>query len=330
MGKRVTIMDIAHDCGLSKSTVGYALNSSTKDKVSLAKRKLIHETALKLGYQTNIIARGLSSQKSYTIGVLLPSPLDNFYAYMVAKIQHLLIETDYSPLFAFWEKAEDRRKAFDNILSRRVDAVITCEPSYLPDDIKIPVVSYSNNDRRFDYVGYCPEKATKIRLDYLMDLGHTKIAYIGRQNCLRSRVFHRLVKEYGIVNIPEWNQGPELREMDVFSGGGISLEKIWKQKERPSAIIAHCDAVAIGAIRKAWELGIKIPDDLSIIGFDDILHARYCTPALTTAGCEDVNIIAEVMVETILDRLKDKTLTRIEHIIQPKLIIRESCGKANS
>ena len=107
MKENVTIMDIARDCDLSKSTVAYALSGSPKGKVTPEKCALIRKTAVKLGYRANLAAKVLSSRKSYSIGVLLPSTHDNFYGDMVAKIQHVFSKTDYTPLFAFWKTQKE-------------------------------------------------------------------------------------------------------------------------------------------------------------------------------------------------------------------------------
>ena len=210
---------------------------------------------------------------------------------------------------------------------KQVDAIITCEPRYLPDNLKIPVISLFNSDKRFDYVGYSAKQSITFCLDYLQELGHKKIAYIGLQGTPRAEAFHNLVRESDIVNFPTWNQCPKIVESDFFSVGATYLEKIWEQEEHPTALIAHNDIVSIGAIRKAWELGIRIPGDLSIIGFDDMQYSQYCIPSLTTIRRKDENSIAKILFEKIFARLKNNALPRTEYIIQLELIIRESCGK---
>lgn len=321
-------MDIARDCGLSKSAVAYVLSDSAEGRVSMENRELVKKTAAKLGYRPNLAARGLSSQKSYAIGVLLPSTRDNFYGDLVAEIQHLLSMTAYTPVFAFWETVEGIPKAVDNILSRQVDAIITCEPRYIPDNIKVPVVSYRNRDKRFDYVGYCPEEVIATGLNYLLELGHKKIGYIGNSRTdLRMQAFLRFVKEKNIINRPEWNHIPEVQRRENYYSGAIALGKIWETEEHPTALLTHNASIAIGAIRKAFELGINIPGDLSIIGYNDIRHASFCVPSLTTIRLADTSSIAEIMIEKILSRLQNKSSEYAEYIVRPELIKRESCAK---
>lgn len=329
MKKRVTILDIAKDCGLSKSTVAYALSASGKGKVALEKRKLIKQSAAKLGYRANLSARGLSSHKTYSIGVLLPSPRDDFFADMIAKIQHLLSKTNYAPVFAFWETRDEIKKALNHILSRQVDAIITCEPNCIPDDLNIPVVAYRNPDERFDYVGYSASESTKMCLDYLSGLGHKKVAYIGPPNSAvspRMQEFLKQVKERGLINMPEWNQLQPGTSENVFSMGAASLEKIWAFKEHPTAILTS-DSIAIGAIRKAWEMKIKVPEELSIIGFGGTEHAQYSIPGLTTVKLADTKSIVSIILDKAFKRIKDNSLPRSETIINCKLLIRESCAK---
>jgi LacI family transcriptional regulator len=247
---------------------------------------------------------------------------------MVAKIQHLLSKTNYAPVFAFWETWDEIKKALNHILSRQVDAIITCEPDCIPDDLNIPVVAYRNPDERFDFVGYSGRESTKIILDYLTGLGHRRIAYIGPPNsavCSRMQEFLKQIKERGLINLPEWNQLQPGTPENVFSMGAASLEKIWSFKEHPTAILTS-DSIAIGAIRKAWEMNIKVPEELSIIGFGGTEHAQYCIPGLTTVKLADTNSIVSIILDKVFKRIEDKSLPRSETIINCKLLMRESCA----
>lgn len=326
MASGVILQDIATHCGFSKSMVAKVLRNPEGCSAKLKTKTTILDAAKKLNYRSNMVARGLSLKKSYTIGVLLPAPSDIFYGYMVAEIQHLLSLTDYAPVFAFWETIEGIQRAVDNILSRQVDAIITCEPGYLSDNLDIPVVSYYNQDDRFDFVGYNYYEAIKDCLVYLMKQGHKKIAYIGNPEDRRFKAFQANMKNFGLDYNPE-----ELIYDNALSGFSMDfdfLPKIGKSKTHPTAIIAHNDSVAIGLIRKALTSGIKIPEELSVIGFDDTPLAELYTPSLSSIKVSTKKTIAAVLLQTVFARLNDKNISKKAILLNHKLIIRESTGGA--
>ncbi|MFA6817142.1 MAG: LacI family DNA-binding transcriptional regulator [Lentisphaeria bacterium] len=326
MANRVTLQDIATHCGFSKSMVAKVLKNPEECSAKLKTKTTILNIAKKLNYRSNMVARGLSLQKSYTIGVLLPSSSNIFYGNMVAEIQHLLSLTDYAPVFAFWETIEGIQKAIDNILSRQVDAIITCEPSYLPDNLDIPVVSYYNHDDRFDFVGYNCYEVIKDCLVYLMKQGHKRITYIGNPEDRRFKAFQTNMKKFGL------DYSPEKLIYDVslseFLMGSKFFSEIVKSKTHPTAIIAHNDSVAIGLMRKALISGMKIPEELSIIGFDDTLLAKFYTPSLSSIKVSTKKSIAAILLETVFARLNDKNISKKIILLNHKLIIRESTGAA--
>lgn len=326
MATRVTLQDIANYCGFSKSMVAQVMRDPKGSSAKLETKTLIMDTARKFNYRSNFVAKALSTNKSYTIGVLLPSTKNYYYADMVALIQHSLNKTDYMPVFSFWESDEKQAVVVEHILSRQVDAIITCEPGYLPDNLNIPVLSFHKFDKRFDFVGCAPEEVIKISLEYLLSLGHRKIGYIGFATDARGEAFIKLAPQYGIspssiVKLP----------YDDITAGIEGFNEILKRDLKVTAIMTHSDATALGVMRRAWELNKKIPEDFSLMGFGNIRHAAYCTPCLTSIG-QDYNM--ESYVETILkfvfERLKDNSLPVRKHFCEPRLCIRESCGKINS
>ena len=325
MKSRVTLQHIADHCGFSKSMVAQVIRNPEGCLAKAQTKSIILDTAKKFNYRSNMIAKGLSLQKSYTIGVLLPALSNDFYSDMIAEIQHLLSTTDYSPVFSFWETEEGIQKAVDNILSRQVDAIITCEPSYIPDNLDIPVVSYYNQDDRFDFVGYNASNAIKDCLTYLIKLGHKKIGYIGIPTDQRFKAFQMHMKDMELEYCSEWVVCN--RNLGTFLAGTQAFTQIWQNKTQPTAILTINDAVAIGAIRKAWEIGIKIPEKLSIIGFDDTPQANFCIPSLTSVNISSKKSVASTLLQMVFSRLKGTHVNRKVTILEHQLIIRESCIK---
>ena len=323
MAGRVTLQDIANHCGFSKSMVAQVMRDPEGSSAKSKTKSIIINTARKFNYHSNLAAKALSTNKSYTIGVLLPSTKNYYYADMVAAIQHSLSATSYTPVFAFWENDEKKLAAVENILSRQVDSIITCEPGYLPDNLNIPVLSFHNFDKRFDFVGCNPREIIKISLEYLLNLGHRKIGYIGYATDARGREFAKLAPQYGIessgiINLP----------YDDIDAGVEGFNEILKRDLNITAIMTHSDATAFGVMRRAWELNKKIPGDFSLMGFGNIRHAGYCTPGLTSIGHDyDIESYVEVILKVVFERLKDNSLPRRKYFCEPRLCIRESCSK---
>lgn len=324
----VTMTDIARELNISQSTVSRVLNNKGQGRVSDEKADLIKKTASEMGYQTNLAAVGLRNRKSYTIGILLPTPRDTFVGKIVADLQHLISETEYIATFAFWETIEEAEKSTKTILSRQVDAIITCEPQFLPDSLKIPVIAYGTEDDRFDSLCYDYEQSLRLRIDYLVEQGHREIAYLGEfMKSTWTGTFRKIIQEYDLP-YRERNLAP----MGSYFNPGWNeclmnnFDLLWKSKHRPTAIIAQNDASAILILRRAWERGIKIPEDLSIIGIDDIPQSATCIPSLTTVDKFADLSVAEIILKNIFSRIKGSKSPLKKEIAKSRLIIRESCA----
>lgn len=329
----VTMSDIARELALSQAAVSLVLNGKDHGRVSPKKAALIRETAAALGYQTNLAAVSLRKQKSYTIGVLLPSPKDGYYGTLVADLQHEVSEAGYIANFAFWESVEEARRNAELMLSRQVDAIVTSEPSFLPDGLDIPVVSYSTPDPRFDCICHDALAEMTQRLDYLMALGHRQISYFPeRKNCGSTQTFHDGLKKRGLSHIPQ----PSLRSAEDFytmDWGAYLVEcfdHVCDGKPRPTAILARNDNVGIAVLRRAWERGIRVPKELSVIGVDNIQAGAYSIPGLTTVATFLTIPVARQLMALILSRMEDPSLLPRTQMVSVKLIERESCAPPSS
>ena len=314
----VTMVDIARELEISQSTVSRVLNGKDYCRVSQEKAELIRKTAREMGYQVNLAAVGLRKRQSYAIGALLPSPRDSFYGELAAELQELLRPTEYIATFAFWKTLDEAEKATRQILSRHPAAVITCEPGFLPDGLTIPVVSYYNSDERFDFIGYDHEAVVRSCVDYLRELGHRDIAYIGGacKGSLRCLAFPQAMRDAGLPNgESSWEEGRSPEE---------GFERLWAGERRPTAILAHNDSAAFRVIRRAWQRGVCVPDDLSVIGFDDIPQCAVYIPALTTV--RSTVSTAELLLGSVFARLADSGLPRQCRIVKSELVRRESCA----
>ena len=325
----VTIKEIAARAGVGFQTVSSALNGDLS-RVSRSRQKMILRLAKEMGYHSNLAAKSLRTRKSYAIGILLPSPLDMFYASMVAEFQGLLRESEYTGTFSFWSSYDDIRAATKNILARSVDAIITVEPSYLPRRLNIPVVCYHNEDERFDFVGYDSNDSAKTALDYLISLGHSRIAYLGSKLGLRGQAFLKIMRDHGMEAYAEKYMA-DLNTRNILTELGScesAFLKLMRLKAPPSAILVSSDTIAFDVVQAAHRHSIKIPGQLSIIGVDDLPLSRRLFPALTTLKSAGKSF-AELMLESVFNRLNNPGLPRQRHVCKAELVIRESCHRLN-
>jgi len=278
----VSIKDIARLAGVSHSTVSRALRHSALIPAVTADR--IQQIADELGYTASAIGRGLVKGRTEAIGVVVTSISDPFNGEVVAGLEEVANEHEYSVVLATSQAIPEREisvvKAFQ---SRRVDGIIVASSrvgsnySSLLADLQIPVVLLNNQHPDEFIYSVCIDnrKGAFDATNHLLELGHRRIAYLGDKRGLNSDTERRLgflqAMEEAVVAVP-----PEsLLQTD-------SLGDFWQRHDRPTAMVCYNDMTAIEVMQAARLMKISIPDELSIVGFDDIQVAGLVTPGLTT------------------------------------------------
>ncbi len=317
----MTLKEFARELNLSYSTVSAVLRGRGDElHISQATSERVRKAVKELNYRPNLTARALRNNRSYNIGILLPSPRDPFYAEMVADIQHRLAASEYVGIFAHWENNQEVKTAVDNILKYNIEGIITNEPGYLPDNLSIPVVTYKIEDPRFDYVGYDETAVLRIALDHLIKSGHRRIAFQGLfgqkawDDCINDASGYVLTGDYVVpctIGRPQMSAN--------FIGQKISGTAM------PDAIIAVADEVALRVIQWAWKSGLKVPNDLSVISCKSNWTEELATPPLTTIR-RTGEPFGTVLLETLFKRLKSPDTARMRYLAVPKLIERSSCA----
>ncbi|MDQ1143944.1 LacI family transcriptional regulator [Bacillus sp. SORGH_AS 510] len=327
-----TIKEIAELANVSITTVSRVLNYDETLNVAPETRQRIFEAAEELEY---IIAPKKRSKTKMKVGL--------YYSY---SLEEELVDTYYLSIRVALEKklkekgVEIQRMLRDDNkkIVEKMNGII-CLGTFKKDDIERiksynkPCVFVDSNpdDSHFDSVVIDFNSATKKALDYLMELGHKQIGFIGgietdmygnRFKDLRQDVFERYLKEKGI-----YNEGlVKIGGYDPKEGYVLLKEMISDVHNRPTAIFVANDTIAIGCYKAAHELGVSIPEDLSIVGFNDISSAQYMVPPLTT-----VKLFTEIMGETAVDLLLEKINTKRnvskKVYINTTLIIRESAAQ---
>ncbi len=333
----VSIKDIARAAGVSHSTVSRALSDSPLVKAETKAR--IQRLAREMGYSPDARARSLVMGRTHTVGVVVTTIADPFVAPVVQGIESTAHDYGYTVLLCT-SSAEPSREmaAVETLRSMRVDAVIVTSSRvgalYVEhlERIGAPIVLINNhNKRRGRYVHSVSmdnRHGGYLATTHLTQLGHRRIAYIARpsdysSNLERQEGYRQALEEAGIPFDPALVVAGTGR----VESGERAMEALLAMRELPTAVFCYNDMMAIGLLRAARRAGVRIPHDLSVVGFDDITVASYVCPPLTTVAQPKAEMghRAMEMVLTLLDIPTDKRKpTNV--MLQGKLIIRESSG----
>lgn len=334
--KKTSIYDIAKRVGVSAATVSYVLNGK-EGKVSPATKKKVFQAMEELGYTRDHAAVSLSTGKSHLIGLILPysSPakaflFNPFYAEFLGFFEEILKKEGYDVIIGSDEEGFEQWYK-----SRALDAVMVlgslskkAEQTLLKVNAKVVLADvYESYDAPFPNVRFHDEKAEYLATRHLISLGHKSIGYLGGPdtsivNHKRFCGYEKALMEYDYP-IPK---DCIFRSMTTLEGGYQMGDLIQKKLNRISAIVVDADIVAIGLIRRLLELGVKLPDQLSIVGFDDIQPAQYIFPPLTTIH-QDIKEKATLSARAILDEVKGTVREECSFIIEPSLTVRSSTAK---
>ena len=323
----MTMKELAKQLNLSQSTISRVLNNKGSKTASPEVAKRIRDAARKYNFYPDRAAAQLRRGKSNTVGVLLPSPKNFYYAEIISNIHHTLMSNGYSPIFSFWENDLEKEKACNTILSWNIDAIITVEPQLIPDTFKKAVVSFFTEDPRFDCV--MPDHFSAVRqiLNYLKECGHSRICWCGSAEASRKKILDKLAPEMELdLTSCSFTEG--ISCVDFGAGRQIADTIVNSiEKPYPTALIAHNDNVAMGVIRRLHEHGFHVPDDFSVIGQDNLAHAQNMVPSITTVQYFVREPIGQFLVDMVLDRIKNPNTQHIVRLIDAALIVRESSGR---
>ena len=276
---RVTIKDIATAAGVKPAVVSAVLNGSRTIRFSDKTRDRILELVRKMRYRPNRVAQGLVTKKSRLIGVLCYSPRDPSAARIIDELQTQLSEQGYNAIFGFWRDAISARSAFESVLVYPLDGLI-CIHSELYDMIpeNLPTVfgEYIDDSK----CSVIPDTSGFIRsgLEYLTGLGHRRIGYFSWVNPVLAEKFVQTAKELGVETSAAWSpRGTGFYDKAIELGSNL-----FRSDHLPTALLCTNDITAFAAINAARAAGLRIPEDISIIGMDNIDIAGYFDPPLTT------------------------------------------------
>ena len=343
---RVTIRDVARHSGFSSSTVSIVLNDAPLARyIPKVTKDRIEATAAKLGYRPNLFARSLRGNRTHTIGVLVFDMGDPFCTPIIQGIEDALYQNSYLPILTDVQNERSRFESYlGMLLGLRVEGLIVLanwlfmDVDVLSDLAKnrIPTVMISHELRKgpVSSVIVDNEAGARLAIEHLHKLGHRNIAFIRGPKGLgdsvpRWRGVKKFAEENGIVLDPERIVDlPESQHpMSGFEAGLVLTKRLLDSGQRFSALMAFDDMSAFGAIRALSAAGVQVPEQCSVIGFDDVAPSSIATPALTTIR-QPLPIMGTMSVSIALEAIKAeqevKTFSAVHRRLKPELIERAS------
>jgi LacI family transcriptional regulator len=325
----ISLKKLADYLGLNPATVSVVLNEVPGRSIPQTTRDRIKAAAKELNYQPSLLARSLRSRRTQTIGILVPQLGDGYHTQVLSGMGDHLMEAGYFYFTAHHRHRENLIEEYTRmLLGRGAEALIAID-TRLEHPSPVPVVAVAGNhsvsgvtnvvlDHRF---------AAELILTHLHSLGHRSIAFMRGQpfSSDSEERWRCLVMVAGQIGIPI---KPELivqldRDISSPELGYPAMQQLLTGAKSFSAVVAFNDMSAIGAIRALQDFGLKVPQDISVIGFDDIKAAEFNNPRLTTVR-QPLSNMGRIAAQCVLNRLHGSERYRKQIVVEPELIVRES------
>jgi LacI family transcriptional regulator len=332
-----TIKDVAARAGVSFTTVSHVLNGTRR--VSDSARERVERAIAEMGYAPSAVARALKMSETCILGVLVPNITNPFFAELTRGIEDCCRRTDYSVFLCNSDDDPDRQARYlQTLLERRVDGLLLAaaagEASPLAQRLAAARVPTVVVDRGIpglaaDLVRVDHQAGAQLATEHLLSLGHRAIACISGPTefaVSRARVagWRDAMAKAKIDIDPGW-----LVAGDFSAPAGHELTRRLLARGDLTAIFASNDLLAIGALRAAAELGVAVPDALSVIGFDGIDLGGYAYPALTTVG-HPIRAMGETAASVLIERIAQSPSACREVVLTAQLLMRESTGPVSA
>lgn len=330
-----TIHDVAEKAGVSVATVSRVINKS--DTVALKSIEKVKKAIEELSYQPNILARDLRRAETNRVLVLLQSISNPFYATIVKGIEDIAQKHKFSIMLCNTDSDLIREKNYIDLMAKKVvqgaillDTEMTKdELNALSEDSKVVLCCEYKQGVNISHVMIDNYMAAKTLVRHLLSLGHRRIALIAgdthlTSTSLRYKGYVDALLEAGISldeDLIYWSG------TSSFKMGMRAMESLLYSKDRPSAVFAMSDVLAIGAIKSINSKGLSVPDDIAVAGFDGIEVAAVIKPGLTTIAQPNYDMGC-IAMELLIKEMKDNAKNKQEIVIEHELVIRESTVKS--
>ena len=336
---RVTLRDIASHVGVHPSTVSRVLNPITRQMVTDAIAKKVTRASKELGYRPNTFAQSLKTNKSYTIGVMVPDLTNAAFAPIIKGIDNILEESGYSVIVANTDNSSERAKRnVDKFRERQVDGLVIATArrhDELVADCRADATPFVLAVRSTTDIGVSSVVSDEIMgsnmiISHLTQLGHKDIAYVAGPQSLstgfeRYQGYLQGLAQAGLEAKPDlFAEGEAFTEEE----GRRATSKILATRQKFTAILAANDLMALGCYDELVAKGLRCPKDISVVGFDDMPFAGHFNPPLTTVHTSLLDVGAEA-ARMLLEKIEEPDLPPRALKLRPELIVRASTGPAH-
>ncbi|WP_369409915.1 ribose operon transcriptional repressor RbsR [Candidatus Pantoea deserta] len=327
-----TMKDVARLAGVSTSTVSHVINNNRF--VSEAVREKVDQAISALNYAPSALARSLKLNQTRTIGMLLTASSNPFYAEVVRGVEDSCYERGYSLILCNTAGDEERmNRSLETLLQKRVDGLlIMCTESHLPSatilnrypSIPAVMMDWAPFEGRGDIIQDNALLGGELATQHLIDCGYTRIACISgpldkTPGRMRLQGYYHAMEKNGLA-IPA---GYVINSDFEFQGGYSAMTELLALETPPQAVFASNDAMAVGVYHALFQAGLRVPQDMAVMGYDDIELARYLTPPLTTIH-QPKDELGQLAIDTLIHRLSDPDASQQTLVLTPELVVRGS------
>ena len=331
MADRVTISDVAREAGVSLMTVSRVVND--KGEVSPATRRRVLDVVEQLGYRPSSIARGLATQRTGTLGLVVPDIANPFFSDVARGAEDKACASGYNVVVCNTDESPQREAAaLESLEEKRVDGLLLCSSRLADEDLRealdlhpsavlvnCHLEGYEVGAILLDDIG-----GAQTATDHLLQSGHQAVGFLAGplasySSAQRSKGYRAALEVARMCYNPAWVRSCSFQ----VEGGRGAARKLLTEHPEITAFFCYNDLVAVGALQACVELGRRVPDDLAIVGFDDIPMAALVTPALTTCRVPRY-ALGEQAMQLLLDRIDGCTEECEEIVLQTELVIRAS------
>ncbi|MBK6792122.1 MAG: LacI family DNA-binding transcriptional regulator [Anaerolineales bacterium] len=329
---RPTIRDVARQAGVSHQTVSRVINGS--EEVLPETRAVVEAAIEQLGYRPSAIARSMARGSTHTLAIISPNLTDYTFASVIEGAE---VEARQHNYFVLSSSASDVQ-AFQGLVDelvghRRVDGLIVINPyaderyEFLPKDFPVVFVGARSHDENVCSISLDDQKVAYEATQHLISLSHKRIALVTgpmEEDCSQDRLegFQRALKESGI----SFDQSLVFEGDWSASSGSEALMDFVRKGNLPTAVFAQNDRMAMGVMRAARDANLKVPDQLSVIGVDDMPLSSYFDPPLTTMR-QDMPLIGQEAIRKLIDIIQNKTVEQTVLKLPAQLVVRQSTVK---
>ncbi|MFF0700027.1 LacI family DNA-binding transcriptional regulator [Streptomyces tendae] len=333
-GKRATIVDVARYAGVSTASASKVARGASG--VSRDMRERVEAAMAALSYRPHRLARGMRGS-TFTIGVMLSDIENPFFGLLVNGMSEVLAEQKYELLIAPASSSETSQNAIiDSLIDHQMDGLVLFGPrsgeqhlEEIGKQIPTVVVGPHGPSRQYDTVSGDDEAGSALVVDYLAAMGHRRIAFLANEHPAdlvnlpeeaRARGYERAMDRHGLADEVTFIPGEWSHE-----GGRAAARRVLESFPRPTAVYAGADVAALGVLAACWEADVRIPEELSVVGYDNSFTGAL-TPISLTSVDQSGHEMGVIAAQLLLERIRGRSEARNE-VLTPRLVVRRTTGR---